>query len=179
MRRRHCALAGDVRGAGGTRHGSKSSAVIPHRPFIPVSLPAAPHASGDNGASRRLLFFGSIQEYKGVDDLLVAFAALPPDFDALLTVAGQCGETLRPVLEELAGRSPGRVVLRLERLPDDELARLLLEAHVAVLPFRRSTTSGSAMLALCHGLPIVIPDLPGLAELPLRPRSATTAPFRA
>lgn len=69
-------------------------------------------------------------------------------------------------LAELAGKSPERVTLRLEHLPDDEPTRLLLEAHVAVLPFRRSTTSGTAVLALCHGLPIVIPDLPGLAELP-------------
>lgn len=150
----------------------RSSVVIPHGPFAPAGLPGAPNAPGDPDAPRRLLFFGGIHEYKGVDDLLVAFAALPPDLNARLTVAGQCDEALRPTLKELAGRSPGRVTLRLERLPDDELTRLLLEAHVAVLPFRRSTTSGSAILALCHGRPIVIPDLPGLAELP------TEAAFR-
>jgi glycosyltransferase involved in cell wall biosynthesis len=70
------------------------------------------------------------------------------------------------VLAELAGRSPGRVELCLERLPDEVLTQLLAEADVAVLPFRRSTTSGSALLALGHGRPIVVPDLPGLAELP-------------
>ena len=144
----------------------RSTVVIPHGPFMPVGQPQSPDASKDGGRSRRLLFFGNIHEYKGVDDLLVAFAALPPDLDATLTVAGRCDETLRPLLAELAGRSPGRVELRLERLPDEELARLLTEADVAVLPFRRSTTSGSAMLALSHGRPIVVPDLPGLAELP-------------
>ena len=35
-----------------------------------------------------------------------------------------------------------------------------------VLPYRRITTSGSGVLALCHGRPLVVPDLPGLAELP-------------
>ena len=140
--------------------------VIPHGPFRPVSQPESPRASRDGSRSRRLLFFGNILEYKGVDDLLVAFAALPPDLDVRLTVAGQCDEKLRPVLAELAARSPARVELRLERLPDEELARLLTEADVAVLPFRRSTTSGSALFALCHGRPIIVPDLPGLAELP-------------
>ena len=144
----------------------RASAVIQHGPFRPVGLSEAPNASSDRGGPRRLLFFGNIQEYKGVDDLLSAFAALPPDLDARLTVAGQCDETLRPVLAELAGYSPGRVELRLERFPDDELTQLLAEAHVAVFPFRRCTTSGSAMLALSHGRPIVVPDLPGLAELP-------------
>ncbi|MGD0701318.1 MAG: glycosyltransferase family 4 protein [Trebonia sp.] len=144
----------------------RSTVVIPHGPFTPASQPGTPSASGDTGSSRRLLFFGNIREYKGVDDLLVAFAALPPDLDVQLTVAGQCDEALRPVLTELAGRSPGRVELCLERLPDEELTRLLAAADVAVLPFRRSTTSGSALLALGHGRPIVVPDLPGLAELP-------------
>jgi hypothetical protein len=37
---------------------------------------------------------------------------------------------------------------------------------VVVLPFRRVTTSGSAMLALSHGRPLIVPDLPGLADLP-------------
>ena len=143
-----------------------STVVIPHGPFTPASQPGPPRASREGGRSRRLLFFGNVHEYKGVDDLLVAFAALPPQLDARLTVAGQCDKTLRPVLAQLAGRSPGRVELRLERLPDEELTRLLAEADVAVLPFRRSTTSGSALLALGHGRPIVVPDLPGLAELP-------------
>lgn len=144
----------------------KSSVVIPHGPFMPTRMPDARNELSGSRGSRRLLFFGSIQEYKGVDDLLVAFAALPPDLDAQLIIAGQCDETLRPVLTELAGHSPGRVELRLERLPEEELTRLVVAAHVVVLPFRRSTTSGSAMFALSHGRPIVVPELPGLAVLP-------------
>jgi glycosyltransferase involved in cell wall biosynthesis len=145
----------------------KSTAVIPHGPFVPVGRPEATRASRSGGGPRRLLFFGNIREYKGVDDLLVAFAALPPGLDVQLTVAGQCDDpALRSILAELAGRSPGCVELRLERLPEDELARLLAEADITVLPFRRSTTSGSAIFALCHGRPIVMPAIPGLAQLP-------------
>jgi hypothetical protein len=35
-----------------------------------------------------------------------------------------------------------------------------------VLPYRKITTSGSGVLALSHGRPLIVPDLPGLAELP-------------
>ena len=35
-----------------------------------------------------------------------------------------------------------------------------------MLPYRKITTSGSGVLALCHGRPLVVPLLPGLAELP-------------
>jgi glycosyltransferase involved in cell wall biosynthesis len=35
-----------------------------------------------------------------------------------------------------------------------------------VLPYRQSSTSGSALLALSYGRPLIVPDLPGLAALP-------------
>jgi glycosyltransferase involved in cell wall biosynthesis len=59
-----------------------------------------------------------------------------------------------------------RITLRLERIPDDEVAALLAAADVVVLPYRRVTTSGTAMLALSHGRPLVVPALLGLADLP-------------
>lgn len=145
----------------------RTAVIIPHGPFMPAGHPETRQAPGDGSEPRRLLFFGNIQEYKGVDNLLTAFAMLPADLNVRLTVSGRCEDpALRQELTELAGRSPGRVELSFGRLPDDELTRLLAQADVAVLPFRRSTTSGSAVFALCHGRPVIVPDLPGLAELP-------------
>jgi glycosyltransferase involved in cell wall biosynthesis len=108
-----------------------------------------------------------VQGYKGVDDLLAAFAGLPDDLDAQLTVAGECSDpVLRSALAELALRSPGRVFLRLARIPDDAVTPLFEEADVVVLPFREITTSGSAVLALCHGRPLIVPDRASVADLP-------------
>ena len=102
-----------------------------------------------------------------MDDLLAAFVAMPDDIAAHLTVAGQCDDPgLRSRLNALACRGGSRVTLRLEHIPDDEVAQLLAAADVVVLPFRRVTTSGSAMLALSYGRPLIVPDLPGLADLP-------------
>lgn len=145
----------------------RRSAIIPHGPFTSDVQPASLRTPGEGHGPRQLLFFGKIRPYKGVDILLEAFAALPAELDAHLTVAGECGDrSLTEELTKLASRSRGRVTLRLERIPDGEVARLLQLADTMVLPFRRVTTSGSAVLALCHGRPLVVPDLPGLAELP-------------
>jgi glycosyltransferase involved in cell wall biosynthesis len=145
----------------------RRSTVIPHGPFTATAGSGPRHTASDNQHPRQLLFFGKVRPYKGVDTLLEAFAALPPELDAHLTVAGECGETaLAAELVELASRSRDHVTLRLQWFSAEEASRLLQSADVVILPFREITTSGSAMLALGHGLPLVVPDLPGLADLP-------------
>lgn len=145
---------------------ARRSAVIPHGPIGPTRPTASLGVPGARGEPRRFLFFGRVQEYKGVDDLLAAFVAIPDEV-AHLTVAGQCDDPkLRSRLYALARKVGTSVALRLERVPDEEVAELLGAADVVVLPFRYVTTSGSAMLALSHGRPLVVPDLPALADLP-------------
>jgi glycosyltransferase involved in cell wall biosynthesis len=145
----------------------RRSTVIPHGPFTATAGSGQRPTTSDGQPPRQLLFFGKVRPYKGVDTLLEAFAALPPELDAHLTVAGECGDmSLAAELTELASRSHDRVTLRLQWFSDEEASRLLQLADVMILPYREITTSGSAMLALGHGLPLVVPDLPGLAELP-------------
>ena len=145
----------------------RRTAVIPHGAIVPAEAAAAPRIADNGDETRRFLFFGRVEEYKGVENLLAAFAAIPHPPATHLTVAGQCDSPgLRSVLRELAGRAGARVTLRLERVPEDEVGALFATTDVVVLPFRRITTSGSAMLALSYGKPLIVPDLPGLADLP-------------
>lgn len=145
----------------------RMTAIVPHGPLsslLPVETLRTP---GVGEGPRRFLFFGKVRNYKGVGDLVAAFAALPRDLAAHLTVAGECGDPeLRSALYALARRSGGRVTLCLERVPDEQIGPLLSDADAVVLPFRQITTSGSAMIALCHGRPLVLPDLATLAEFP-------------
>lgn len=138
----------------------RRSLAIRHGPMgsEPVSL----RTPGTSGRWRQFLFFGNIAEYKGVDELLKAYAELPADANSRLTIAGRCDDP------ELRARltAASNVRLRIERIPEEEIAQLMSDADVVVLPFRRITTSGSAELALAHGRPLIIPDLPSLAELP-------------
>ena len=145
----------------------RRSAIIRHGPFGPIpsaELLRSPAPAEDRVDSFSLAY---VREYKGVDDLLAAFTTLPDDVAAHLTVAGHCDDpSLRSHLHELARKCGSNILLRLEHIPEDEVSELLAAADVVVLPFRRATTSGSAMLALSHGRPLIVPNLAGLACLP-------------
>lgn len=143
------------------------SAVIRHGPIGPCGRPGPLRVPGADGGPRRFLFFGQVRVYKGVDDLLTAFAAIPGDVAAQLTVAGRCDDpALQSGLSALARSAGPDVMLRLEHVPDGEVTPLLAAADVVILPYRRVTTSGSAIIALCHGRPLIVPELAGLADLP-------------
>jgi glycosyltransferase involved in cell wall biosynthesis len=143
----------------------RRSAVVPHGPFAPTDVQM--RIPGEGTGARRLLFFGNVAAYKGVEDLIAAFARLPVGLQAAVTITGECRDpVLRSSLQAAADLAGGRLRLRLERIPDTEVSRLLSEADAVVLPFRQVTTSGSAVLALCHGRPLVVPDLAAFADLP-------------
>ena len=124
----------------------------------------------DQGAARRSLglsdegtvfaFVGSIRGYKNVGELLDAFTSvndLSPD-DRLLICGKPLPRKLGRQLEKLAAQDK-RIVLQLDRLSEEELSRTLRAADAVVLPFRDILTSGSAILALSHGRPVIAPAM--------------------
>jgi glycosyltransferase involved in cell wall biosynthesis len=145
----------------------RKSAIIPHGALAPAVPAASLRVPGTGSGPRRILFFGKVLAYKGAEDLLAAFAAVPAGLPAILTIAGQCDDPgLRSRLEALARAGGERVALRLERIPDRDVPALFASADVVALPYRSITTSGCAMLALAYGRPLVVPELDGFAHLP-------------
>jgi glycosyltransferase involved in cell wall biosynthesis len=134
---------------------------IRHGPLRRAGL-VQPRGPARGESPREFLFFGNVTQYKGVEELLDAYARLPQQVRARLTIAGKCAD---PELRARLATTPD-LSLRLERIPEDEIAELMASADVVVLPFRRVTTSGSAMLALAYGRPLIVPELPGLSDLP-------------
>jgi beta-1,4-mannosyltransferase len=105
-------------------------------------------------------FVGSIRGYKNVGELLDAFMSvheLQPQ-DRLLICGKPLPRKLGRQLEKLAAEDK-RIVLQLDRLPEEELTRVLRAADAVVLPFRDILTSGSAILALSHGRPVIAPAM--------------------
>ncbi|HUZ21100.1 MAG TPA: polysaccharide biosynthesis C-terminal domain-containing protein [Acidimicrobiales bacterium] len=145
--------------------------LLPASAVIPPGPPqlAAPAGSRRGRRGRlRVLFVGKLAAYKGVEDLLEALAGPGAPSRMTLVVAGECRDAdLAARLAEGAARSLVPVELKLERLSDEELAALLCSADVAVLPFRSVTTSSSVALVLSAGCPVIIPDLPALADVPV------------
>jgi len=110
-----------------------------------------------------LLFLGAVRGYKGTDDLVAAFRALT-DPDARLLIAGRPrGAGIEEHLGAAAAADP-RIRLHLGFVPDEELQVWLRAADVVVLPFRDILTSGSAILALSFGRPVIAPALGCLPE---------------
>jgi glycosyltransferase involved in cell wall biosynthesis len=142
---------------------------IPHGSYCgcypnTVSRAAARAALGLDQRAFVYLHLGQIRRYKGTLELLDAFAELAPR-DAALLIAGQ------PVPPELGAlvRARGAGVpgarLALGAVPDERLQHYFNAADVAVLPYRRVTTSGAAALALSFGLPVVAPARGGFVDL--------------
>jgi len=143
---------------------------------IPVRI--IPHATYDHyrqgGAWRaappdccNLLYFGVIRPYKGVEDLIRAFDAIPPDeiHRYWLTVVGETWEGWALPGELIArSRYGDRITFLNSYVPDDEVDRIFGGADLVVLPYHRSSQSGPLHIALHYGLPVVVSAVGGLTE---------------
>jgi glycosyltransferase involved in cell wall biosynthesis len=137
--------------------------VIPHGPSVMPGLDRVPELRRHDPLS--VLFFGNLAPYKGVEDLLEALHTVQVPLRVI--IAGRCDDAgLRRSLVDRSADLRETVSLRLEYLDEAELLRLLADADVLVYPFRRITTSGSVMLGLAAGRPVVVPDLPAFRDLP-------------
>lgn len=141
----------------------RSARVIPHGPIAPAGVDAVDPVVAH--APRTVAFVGRILRYKGVEDLLDALNGL--DRDLRCHIAGACGDPeLADDLRVAAARLGDAVRLELGHVPDPELVALLRDCDAVVYPFRSITTSGSLMLALAAGRPVIIPRLAALADVP-------------
>ena len=108
-------------------------------------------------------FFGNIRAYKGVEQLIEEFGSLEGD-NLRLLVAGALHPNYHGPLHttEIQDR---RVIANLRHIADEEVQLVMAAVDVLVLPFLDTLTSGSAILALGHGTPLVLPRRGCLPEL--------------
>lgn len=109
------------------------------------------------------LFLGRIRPYKGVLELIRTFRTIERQ-GVRLVVAGQVER--RALTEMLRGAAKGdsRIILRPGRVKDKRMQLFLRAADAMVLPYRDVLTSGSAVLGMTFGLPIVAPRIGCLPE---------------
>lgn len=137
--------------------------VIPHGSYVGcypdgVSRQEARRHLGLPQEAFIYLMLGGLRPYKGAEELIQAFAGIPGD-DVQLIIAGHAHEpAYAAALRELA-RDDARVRLLLEHVPDEKVQYFMRAADVCVLPYRRVTTSGAAVLALSFCKPIVVPAI--------------------
>ncbi len=130
--------------------------VVLHGPY-PGSVPERP--SRPASAPLTFLHVGLIRDYKGVPELLGAFTRLPEDPPSRLVIAGEVASTRLGHLIEDAARRDDRIRLALRRLSGEALEAELAAADAVVTPYRDILTSGTVLLAMSRGLPVVAPRL--------------------
>jgi glycosyltransferase involved in cell wall biosynthesis len=143
--------------------------VIPHGHYLDVYP-----ASADRGTARRELgleqhqrvvcFFGSIRPYKGVPTLIHAFRAVRHDDWRLLIAGNAPDDDLLVEIERLAASDP-RIRINAGFVPDEQVQHYLRAADLVVLPYRDILNSGSAILALSFGAPVLVPALGAANDL--------------
>jgi glycosyltransferase involved in cell wall biosynthesis len=140
-----------------------AAAGVPREKLVRIQHPVFESGvAAEPPSGTTILFFGLIRGYKGLDLLLRALAEVP---DARLVVAGDPLEPVEP-LQALA-RELGvadRVDWRLGFLSDEEIPRLMHEATLVALPYRKIDSSGVLATALGHGRPAVVTDVGGLPD---------------
>ncbi|WP_156753620.1 glycosyltransferase [Actinokineospora pegani] len=139
--------------------------VAPHGPYDHLPEPAAV-AAGEPEVTR-LLFFGLIRPYKGVEDLVSAFNALTPEQASRfrLTVVGETWEGwTKPA--ELIAASPhaDRVEFVNRYVSDAEAGAFFAAADALVLPYRRGSASGPLQIAMSRGVHVLLYAVGGLVE---------------
>ena len=151
--------------------------VAPHGHYLGVHPPArTPRAEvrarhGIPGDAFLLLAFGQIRAYKRLAELS---AAVDGDVQLLIAGAAVDGEVAAE-LERIAG--PG-VHLDVRRVPDDEVADLYGAADAAVLNYAEVFSSGSLLLALSQGVPVVSAASDAVAEVAGEPAVVTFGDVR-
>lgn len=143
--------------------------VIPHGSFgglypLTMSRDEARASLDIQPSAFAYLSLGNIAAYKGLSRLVETFGRVGRP-DDVLVIAGRNrdkGGVRR--LQRAAARDP-RIRVHPGFIPDEEMQRYLLAADVMVQPFGRVLTSGSVIVGLAYGLPVVVPDLGCLPEL--------------
>lgn len=135
-------------------------ALIPHghyRDWYRAPAGVAPTAG-------RVLFFGHIRKYKGIDQLLDVMNECP-DAGLTLRLVGRPQDPEVAAQVETAAAHDGRVSARLEYLDDDELAHEVTASSLTVFPYHDMVNSGAVLLALSLDRPVLVPETRATRDL--------------
>lgn len=128
---------------------------------VPAELRAPEYAE-----KLRLLSFGALHRYKGVDILLAAMR-LCPDIPLEVVIVGEARDPAyaREIELSIAALSEShRVVWRREFIAEDEVQPYFEAADAAVLPYRHIDQSGVLFTAFRFGVPVIVTDVGSFRE---------------
>lgn len=112
------------------------------------------------------LNLGLLKPYKGIENLLQVWQNSQDIFasDTLLIVGKPLDEDYFKKLQDLAAGMEG-VIIYPQFIENDKIHLYFSAANVVVLPFKKILNSGSLILAMSFGKPVIAPRLGGLLEV--------------
>jgi glycosyltransferase involved in cell wall biosynthesis len=119
--------------------------------------------SFDRGEGVTYLYLGSLKEYKGVTKLVEAFKEVARNEDRLIIV-GSGKKGLETDIRRAASGDK-RIYPQLEFVSDERIQDYVDVADITVFPFRHVLTSGSIILAMSFGLPVISVSLGCIPEI--------------
>jgi glycosyltransferase involved in cell wall biosynthesis len=132
-------------------------AVMPHPPLHFGPPPPLPFA---HGGPARLLFFGRLLSYKGLDLLADALRLMGPRADLEIRVVGSGPESeVLAALRDLSG-----VNVENRWVPEHEIGAIIAWSDALVLPYREASQSGAAAAAIAARRFVVATRVGGLIE---------------
>ena len=111
-----------------------------------------------DSASGRILYFGLIRPYKGVETLLQVFRALPGP-DLTLRIVGRPSSGLGEIITAETARD-ARISSVLRFVSDEELVVEVGGSELVVLPYREMHNSGVLLVTLSLDRPVLVPSTP-------------------
>ncbi|MBS1102023.1 glycosyltransferase family 4 protein [Gluconobacter sp. Dm-62] len=148
-----------------SRHVAEGLASGPHAAHCPVLSLAHPPFIGTAGSvpfahagTPRLLMFGRLLPYKGLDLLAEALPLVSHAFEC--RIVGQGPQS--PELQRLSELE--NVSVENHWVAEDELPRLVEWADIVVLPYREASQSGVGAMAMASGRYVVATRVGGLVE---------------
>ena len=109
-----------------------------------------------------ILFIGRVSKYKGIEVLLKSFQQVKQEIpEAHLIIAGN-GDYWFDYTKYIDGDS---IEIINRYIPNEEIVRLLLQAHIVVLPYTEATQSGVVSTVFTFCKPIVATRTGGIPEI--------------
>jgi len=139
-------------------------------PRTEMTTAEAKRRLGIKESERTILFFGNIGPYKGLEHLIAAFqmiGARNPEYRLLIAGKPRGGsEQYVNEIREATSRdvARGRIIQRIEHIPDPEIELYFKAADVLVLPYTFIFQSGILFLGYSFGLPVIATDVGSLRD---------------
>ncbi len=131
--------------------------IVPHPPMQLAQADPALLATMPTAKAPRILFFGTVRPYKGLDLLVEACLSLwQAGHRFELAIAGKPFMDIAPLLDRVAAAGHGdALVTDLGFLKEQRLDAHLRRADILAYPYRHIDSSGAFLSSLHYGKPVV------------------------